>query len=82
MPLVIGALLASAATTADAVTIAHFVAKRLDSICAVDDSEPITAGDPDLRFRMIIRDPDTFEDVCPAGCVDDGNPATHKTSVR
>jgi len=75
-PVVIGLLLASAATTADAVTIAHFVAQRLDNICAVDDSEPITAGDPDLRFRMIIRDPGTYNDVCPSGCVDDGNPAT------
>ena len=75
-PIVIGLLLASAATTADAVTVAHFVAQRLDNICAVDDSEPITAGDPDLRFRMIIRDPGTSSDVCPSGCVDDGNPAT------
>ena len=69
LPLVLLAVLVS---TAEPVTIAHFTAKRVDDVCAVDDSEPLTAGDPDLRFRMIIQDlPEVFN--CNNGCDDDDN---------
>ena len=60
--------------SSQAVTYAHFLAYSVADVCSVDDSEPITAGDPDLRFRMILSD--IGAPACPNGCTADANPAT------
>jgi len=76
LPLI--ALLLTFPVPARALTIANFQAHWVDNVCAVDDSEPFTAGDPDLRFRMAIFDAvsGSIFAACGAGCFDDGVPST------
>ena len=69
-------LLPAGAGRAD--VIATFRANFVDNVCNVDDSEPFTAGDPDLRFRMAVFDQASTSifTACASGCFDDGQPAT------
>ena len=76
LPLV-AVLVIAFATATRADTVAHFKVFEVQNVCNVSGSEPITAGPPDLRFRMLISDGSA--DVlhgCPAGCVGDDDPNT------
>jgi len=74
----IAVLLVLPASPARAVVSAHFRAIWVNDVCAIDGSETIFTGDPDLRFRMAIFDANLVSifNACGNGCADDGNPLT------